>query len=316
MAVILAVAIYGMVTNAGATIRAEPQANLTYVVRAGDTLYGIARRFNTTAGALSGANGLANPNVIAVGQTILVPVAPLASPYSDPNLAVPPGELPALSAPHAAPPPPGTGVYTVASGDTLYSIARRLGVTVHALASANAITDPTTLRPGQTLRLPSAGTPPGGAPEPTSTVTLPVGLFGSLATDHAKIALIPSFDRYADTYRIPRDLLKGLAFVESGWRPDAVSSSGALGIGQLLPSTATWVATSMLGEPFLDPTRAEDNIKMTARYLRYLLDQTNDEGLAVASYFQGLGSVRRDGLKEVTVRYVHKVATARAAFAG
>jgi soluble lytic murein transglycosylase-like protein len=110
---------------------------------------------------------------------------------------------------------------------------------------------------------------------------------------------------------VPRDLLKALAYVESRWRADAVSPSGAIGIGQLLPSTAAWINQALLGGARLDPRRADDNIRLSARLLRYLLDEAGSEIDAVASYLQGLGSVRRDGKKPETNVYVWNVGAAR-----
>jgi soluble lytic murein transglycosylase-like protein len=184
-----------------------------------------------------------------------------------------------------------------------------------------------TVAPGAVLDVP-LGTPGGPVvttipspvsptpPPPASAATLPSALFGSASGDPVRLALIPSFDRWADTYGVPRNLVKGLAFVESGWRANALSSSGAVGIGQLMPDTSRWVATTMLGTPSLDPNKPDDNIRMTARYLRYLLDQTGgDEYTAIGAYYQGLGSIRRDGMKPVTHTYVSKVNNARAHFA-
>ena len=44
-----------------------------YTVRRGDTLWGIARRYNTTVGALAGLNHIANPNLIYPGQVLRLP---------------------------------------------------------------------------------------------------------------------------------------------------------------------------------------------------------------------------------------------------
>ena len=52
----------------------------TYVVQAGDTLSAIARRFDTTVAALMALNNLANPNVIDVGQTLIIRAADEATP--------------------------------------------------------------------------------------------------------------------------------------------------------------------------------------------------------------------------------------------
>jgi LysM repeat protein len=51
----------------------EPPVGTIYVVRYGDTLYGIARWFGTTVSAIASANGIANPDLIYAGQPLLIP---------------------------------------------------------------------------------------------------------------------------------------------------------------------------------------------------------------------------------------------------
>ena len=142
-----------------------------------------------------------------------------------------------------------------------------------------------------------------------------MALFGAAADDPARVALGPVIDRWADTYGVGRSLVRAIAFVESAWRNEARSSVGAIGIGQLMPGTARWVATTLIGDPALDPTRPEDNVRMTARYFRYLIDLTASEDLAIASYYQGPGSVQREGLKPATAAYIGRVRAAQAHFA-
>jgi murein DD-endopeptidase MepM/ murein hydrolase activator NlpD len=208
--------------------------------------------------------------------------------------------------------------YTVQRGDTLFSIARRFGTSVDAIARLNRIANPNRINVGQVLQIPGRPAPPPPPrptpppPRPTPPAAqLPRALFGSRANDPTLLALVPSFHRWADHYRVPRDLLKAIAYVESRWRADALSPSGAIGIGQLLPSTAAWVNQALLGGTRLDPRRPDDNIRLSARFLRYLLDETRNEPDAVASYLQGLGSVRRDGRKPETNVYVWNVGAAR-----
>jgi soluble lytic murein transglycosylase-like protein len=57
----------------------------------------------------------------------------------------------------------------------------------------------------------------------------------------------------------------------------------------------------------LDPKVPEENIRLSARYLRYLLDLVGNENAALAGYYQGLGSVRRNGLYADTIQYVQNV---------
>ncbi len=117
-----------------AGVSAPAPAPGTYVVRAGDTLFLIARRFGTTVDAIRRASGLTT-DVITVGQVLVIPGAV------------------------ARPTTTGTD-YIVQPGDTLFLIARRYGTTVQALMSANNLTS-TTIYVGQRLRIP--GGPRGGA---------------------------------------------------------------------------------------------------------------------------------------------------------
>jgi LysM repeat protein len=94
--------------------------------------------------------------------------APTIEPTAPPPTEIPPTEVsPTEVFPTAAPAPttpPSTGAttYTVQRGDTLYSIARRYGTTVEAIAAANGIANPSRIRVGQTLRI-TGGT---GSPAP------------------------------------------------------------------------------------------------------------------------------------------------------
>jgi LysM repeat protein len=133
------------VTPSPTPIRVEPTATppppavtggCYYVVRRGDTLFSIARRFGTTIGAIAQANGLSNPRYIRAGQRLIIP-----------------GAYPACAPPPAA---PGATVYVVRRGDTLYSIARRYHTTVAAIAWANGIANPHRIWVGQRLVIPAS----------------------------------------------------------------------------------------------------------------------------------------------------------------
>jgi soluble lytic murein transglycosylase-like protein len=131
-----------------------------------------------------------------------------------------------------------------------------------------------------------------------------------------KRALKKTFERAARESDVPVALLEGLAWRESRWRAEAFNpESGAIGIGQLLPETATYVATELLREPDLNPYIAVDNIRLTARYLRVLLDGfPDDETLAIASYLQGSTSVRNEGVDPSTAEFVAEVQAIRKRF--
>jgi len=113
--------------------------------------------------------------------------------------------------------------------------------------------------------------------------------------------------KYAREQGLRSDLVRAVIQVESGYEPRAVSSKGALGLMQLMPTTAARLGVS---KPF-DP---EQNIKGGTKYLRQLMDQFDgSEELALAAYNAGPGAVNRYGNTVPPYRetrdYVRKVKT-------
>src|SRR5690349_17549038 len=98
-------------------------ADTIYIVQRGDTLFLISVRFNVSMSAIMSANGIANPNIIYVGQRLVIPTGG--------------------GTPGATPPPTSGGTtYVVQRGDYLSLIAQRFGVSLSALMSANGIVNP------------------------------------------------------------------------------------------------------------------------------------------------------------------------------
>jgi soluble lytic murein transglycosylase-like protein len=113
------------------------------------------------------------------------------------------------------------------------------------------------------------------------------------------------FARASAVYDIPEDLLKAVARAESGFNPNAVSRSGAVGVMQLMPGTARALGVADSYDP-------EQNIMGGAKYLRQMLDEFGgDVELALAAYNAGPGAVRKYGgvpPYEETQNYVRTVA--------
>ncbi|HZQ27849.1 MAG TPA: transglycosylase SLT domain-containing protein [Acidimicrobiales bacterium] len=205
--------------------------------------------------------------------------------------------------------PPPTS-YTLRFGDTLSAVANRFGTTVPALAQLNGIADVHKVRAGQVLRLPGV---PGAPVVPVISPALARRLPDGLKTRPERLALLPAFDTAAAANKVPPDLLKALAWMESGWQNDKVSSTNAVGIGQLMPITVGFVNQMLKAD--LDPGVPEQNIQLSARYLAWLLRWSKgDVPKAVAGYYQGPTSVQRDGTLAETDAYVAAVVALRSRF--
>ena len=100
---------------------------------------------------------------------------------------------------------------------------------------------------------------------------------------------------HARNYRLEPALLAAVIYVESKFRADAKSSSGAIGLMQLLPSTAHGIALHTGGSQFetQDLYDPEINVRYGSWYLRHLLDKYGDERTALAAYNAGQNNVDR-----------------------
>ncbi|MBA3667385.1 MAG: lytic transglycosylase domain-containing protein [Sphingomonas sp.] len=94
-------------------------------------------------------------------------------------------------------------------------------------------------------------------------------------------------EQAARVHQIDPALLRAVAWQESRGRMSAVSSKGALGVMQLMPSTAA--------ELGVDPGVMADNIRGGALYLRRQIDRFGTVPLALAAYNAGPGAVLRFG---------------------
>ena len=95
----------------------------------------------------------------------------------------------------------------------------------------------------------------------------------------------------ADKYGVDPYLLAAVARTESGFNPKAESVDGALGIMQLLPTTAKWVAglNSWKGPKNPSLTDPQDSLELGACYLSYLQRTIHPPMAAIAAYNAGQG---------------------------
>ena len=99
--------------------------------------------------------------------------------------------------------------------------------------------------------------------------------------------------RYSEQFGLESALVYAVIKTESEFKPRAVSSAGARGLMQIIPSTGKWIA-SEFGEDFneeslFDP---ETNIKYGCFYLKYLFDKFGDVGAVICGYNAGETAVK------------------------
>jgi membrane-bound lytic murein transglycosylase D len=136
----------------------------THEVADGETLWGIARRYETTVDAVRAANGLDEDDQLQPGQTLRIPrasSAPSSATASAPRAQ--PARVstaPARASAERTTRSPGTQPagrrreHTVGDGETLWGIARRYDTTVEKLRGANGLDEDDQIQPGQKLTIP------------------------------------------------------------------------------------------------------------------------------------------------------------------
>ena len=118
----------GQVLNIPISQGTNPSSTFTYTVKKGDSLYSIAKVYETTVDAIIKQNNLTS-NVLSIGQQLIIP-------ESGESVTTKPSFI----------------NYTVKKGDTLYSIAKRYGISVDTIVKDNALKN-NNLSIGQILRI-------------------------------------------------------------------------------------------------------------------------------------------------------------------
>lgn len=176
-------------------------------------------------------------------------------------------------------------VHSVQAGEILSGIADRYGVSLESIVTLNGLTDKDWIHPGQQLEIPS----------------LDAAMFNEQDIETVLANAEAEFG-------IPNGLLRGLAWQESGWQQHVVSSAGAIGLTQVMPSTAKWATQELVYGAEAWETDPWANARVGAAVLRFLLDYYGgDIPAALAGYYQGIGSLQTFGVFDETYQYMANV---------
>ena len=185
--------------------------DVAYTVVRGDSLSAIARRFNTSVSRLVALNQLTSSHRIQIGQRILLP-------QDETSLAAQSQRAPA------------DGIYTVARGDTVSTIARRFSVGETALLRLNGIEDSHRIYPGQELRLPGLY---AAQPQLVATERAPASLVDAVEVaaveDETERDVDSANSFIAQSSPTPSEIERGapVAAVELGSEAEAMQASEA-----------------------------------------------------------------------------------------
>jgi len=284
----------------------------SYTVKSGDTLSGIAHAHHVSLAALLKSSGLKSSSTIYPGQRIRLS----GSSTADAKVSVATkGTARGTSSSTAK-----KSTYTVKSGDTLSGIAAEAGMGLSELLSANHLGKSSVIHPGQELKISG-----GSSVSSTSTRKQLVSdtfLHYKYPAETVKSANDNKYDLLsrdlpsraemkslivstARSMGVDPSLALAHAYQESGFNMAAVSPANAIGAMQVIPSSGEW-ASQLVGRK-LDLLKPNDNVVAGVAIIRALQRTSTSVEIGIASYYQGQGSVKRNGMYNDTKSYVKSV---------
>lgn len=320
------------------------QANASgYVVRRGDTLAAIARRFHVSVATLARANSIGNVNLIQAGRVLLIPPATRTFHYrrrifyyhvrwGDSLLGLA-GRFHLYVATIRSLNPmlgayPLAGQWLKLCGPcwtrTVTVVQSRIGYAPHTATVSGSLY---VVRPGDNvisiaLRYgvsPGALIAANSIPNPNRisigsrltipASTIPLGSGGYYNPWQARSLIVS----YAQRYGIEPALPLAVGWQESGFNQSLISRTGAVGVMQVEPYTGRHIAATT-GRRF-NLYSVDDNVHAGVYWLAHLVNYYGgNERLAAAAYYQGTKSLGRYGFYQDTVQYVNDVMSLKSSF--
>lgn len=215
------------------TAAPSASASGTHKVKAGDTVWDLARRYGTTVSAIIAANGLDSRAIIREGLSLTIP-----------------GGSGAAAASSTAKSSSGSLRHTVAGGDTVWDLARRYGTSVSAIVGANNLNSRATIRSGQTLTIPGAtavgNSPASAAVAAENTSSAPTG-----QTQHYTVASGDTLARIASRHGVS---------IGSIVSANSIKNPSLIRVGQRL-TIPGGAPTNLVGNTFLGRTYSEPVVR-------------------------------------------------------
>jgi LysM repeat protein len=293
----------------GALALAAPaHAAVIHTVQPGETLWSIAAQDNLSTHTLAVANGLSDDSQVVLGSELQIPSEGEAAQALSTGTPLTSSSSGTSSSSSGAPP---AGAYAVRPGDTLTSIAAASGVPMIAVANMNGVDPAQPLLIGTVLKLPTGAQINTSSPAPSNTVVPNAPPFPT-----AERVSSSTISEIAAANGVPASLASAIGWQESGFNNDLVSSANARGVMQILPGTWSWINSNLTQAP-LNSSSASDNVHAGVLYLGQLLRDTGDDiPTTIAAYYQGLDSVRQEGMLPATREYVNSVMALQGRFGG
>lgn len=275
---------------------------LEYVVRPGDTLSEIAVRHDTTVEALVARNGLdGSGDRIVAGDPLDIPAAHERATRA--SRAASQASRASRGGDRVSPDRRRIVRYTVRPGDTPSGLAVRFRAWTAEIIERNG----SVLRAGGEIEIPvvvaaAARDRRTAAPDPAPRADTGTATTSTDSPSRATVRRV--ITATARRHGVDPDLALAVSWQESGWQMDRVSSAGAVGAMQVMPSTGRWMSDVVGRTLHLRDLR--DNVTAGVMLLGILEDRASAR-VAVAGYYQGLAGVRRQGMYQDTKRYVANV---------
>ena len=224
-------------------------AATSYVVQSGDTLWGIARKHNSSVAAIANANGIKNTNYLRIGQKLTIPGATQASTSSSST------SKPASTATTS------TTRHVVVSGETLSSIAKKYGTTSGALQQANSLSNPNRIYVGQVLTIGGTSTTSSATTStPSSSASKPASTATTSTTRHV-VASGETLSSIAKKYGTTSGALQQANSLSN---PNRIYVGQVLTIGGASTSSSSSVGNTFLGYTYSESTTSAANANKNA----------------------------------------------------